>query len=556
MTKEPTIHNELLSLRNEFKTQLSTQIGEIQTAWKALQSELNANDKPSTAQYLDTVCHHVHRISGSAASFGYESLGLESHNLERKLKDWQESRKTPSAKMLKDITRRLKNLFLLAEQEPDTAVSHTIPNYRQPDINQLIYVLEDDEVVAKDIQIQLERFGYHIQVFTDGYALLDAVKAKKPDGMLIDIHLPDSKIAGVETLEILNEQVDNRDYPIIFITGRDDIEARLSVAKVGGDAFYVKPIDIPLLAQRLSSLTNSINNEPFRVIVVDDDKALSAQYVLWLEQAGMYATALNEPLQIIECIKKAEPDLILLDLSMPSANGTHLAKVIRQFDEYLGLPIVYLSAETDVNKQISALRVGGDDFLVKPIMAKDLVASVRVRAQRSRDIKNYLSKDSLTGLNAHGTLLERLTNELSRTRRSKSLLVFALIDVDLFKSVNDRFGHLEGDKVLKSLANVLSGRLRATDTIGRYGGEEFGIILPDCTLEAAARLINEIREDFSGIVFRHNDKPFNVTFSAGLAIGDFEVRPEYLIEHADKALYRAKDAGRNCVMLETTKSAD
>jgi diguanylate cyclase (GGDEF)-like protein len=548
MNKETTIHNELVSLRDEFKTQLHTQISEIESAWANLQLDYNAN------QFLETIYHHVHRISGAAASFGYESLGLESHNLEHKLKDWRETSQTPSAKMLKDISRRLKNLSKFAKQEPEAAVSCAIPNHRQANVNQMIYVLEDDEVVAKDIQIQLERFGYFIQIFTDGYALIEAVNAHKPDGMLIDIHLPDSEIAGVETLEILNKQTEGRDYPIIFITGRDDIEARLSVAKVGGDAFYVKPLDIPQLAQRLSSLTNSINNEPFRVIVVDDDKALSAQYVMWLEQAGMYATALNEPLQIIECIKKSEPDLILLDLSMPSANGIHLAKVIRQFDEYLGLPIVYLSAETDVNKQISALRVGGDDFLVKPIMAKDLVASVRVRAQRSRDIKNYLSKDSLTGLNAHGTLLERLNNELSRTRRSKTRLVFALIDVDLFKSVNDHYGHLEGDKVLKSLANVLSGRLRATDTIGRYGGEEFGIILPDCTLEAAARLINEIREDFSGIAFRHNDESFNVTYSAGLAIGDHESRPEYVIDQADKALYRAKDAGRNCVMLDGVES--
>jgi diguanylate cyclase (GGDEF)-like protein len=544
MTKEPTIHNELLSLRNEFRNQLYIQVEEIESAWLSLQSKLKSPD------YLDIIFHHVHRISGSAASFGYDALGAESHNLEHKLKDWCEGGKLPSKKMLADIAKRIVNLCELAKQDPDAAVSYSVPSYSQTEANQIIYVLEDDEVVAKDIQIQLERFGYSIQSFTDGFVLLDAVKNTKPDAMLIDLHLPGSKISGVETLEELNKLNKERDYPIIFITGRDDIEARLSVAKVGGDAFYVKPLDIPLLAQRLSSLTNSINNEPFRVIVVDDDKALSAQYVLWLEQAGMYATALNDPLQIIECIKKSEPDLILLDLSMPNANGTHLAKVIRQFDEYLGLPIVYLSAETDVNKQISALRVGGDDFLVKPIMAKDLVSSVRVRAQRSRDIKNYLSKDSLTGLNAHGTLLERLASELSRSRRTKSKLVFALIDVDLFKSVNDQFGHLEGDKVLKSLANVLSGRLRATDTIGRYGGEEFGIILPDCTLEAAERLLNEIREDFSGIVFRHNEQAFNVTFSAGLAIGDHEVRPEYIIENADQALYRAKDAGRNCVKYD------
>jgi diguanylate cyclase (GGDEF)-like protein len=159
-------------------------------------------------------------------------------------------------------------------------------------------------------------------------------------------------------------------------------------------------------------------------------------------------------------------------------------------------------------------------------------------------------RDSLTGLYNHTTIKERLDQELSRSSRLQSCLCFAMIDLDHFKKVNDTHGHGTGDRVLKSLARYLSQRLRKSDVIGRYGGEEFAVILPDTPLQAAIGLLNELRLGFAHIHHRGSGKDFTVKLSAGLASYPDYRNPTALIEAADQALYLAKRQGRNQVVAE------
>jgi diguanylate cyclase (GGDEF)-like protein len=227
-----------------------------------------------------------------------------------------------------------------------------------------------------------------------------------------------------------------------------------------------------------------------------------------------------------------------------------LAQVIRLNQDWLKIPITYLSSELDVEKRISAMGRAGDDFLTKPLSDRELVAAVSVRAARSRQLSDALDRDSLTGLLKHSRIKEQVDLELSRAMRANAALSVVMLDLDHFKVVNDTYGHAAGDKVIKALAHLLRQRLRKTDAIGRYGGEEFVAVLPNCAAGEALTLMEDVRQNFNELVFTTDEQTFKVSLSAGIASYiRGSSRSEQLLQDADKALYRAKSQGRNQVCL-------
>ncbi|WP_369602745.1 GGDEF domain-containing protein [Hahella sp. SMD15-11] len=156
-----------------------------------------------------------------------------------------------------------------------------------------------------------------------------------------------------------------------------------------------------------------------------------------------------------------------------------------------------------------------------------------------------INRDGLTNLLNHVAIEEVLEREVARAERNESPLVFVMLDLDHFKQINDTYGHVMGDKVLVDFAHLLKNRLRRSDSVGRYGGEEFSVILPDTETDEAVHLIDALRESFAGIEHRLGKTGVNVTFSAGLASWKPGMSPETLRQQADKALYQAKRNGRN-----------
>jgi diguanylate cyclase (GGDEF)-like protein len=257
----------------------------------------------------------------------------------------------------------------------------------------------------------------------------------------------------------------------------------------------------------------------------------------------------TDPMQVMEPLIEFRPDLILMDMYMPGCSGLELAAMIRQQEAFVGVPIVFLSLETQLDRQLLALQLGGDDFLTRPIEPDHLVAAVLSRARRARNLYTFMVSDSLTGLLNHTTIKERLEAEVASARRHRLPLAHAMIDIDHFKRVNDTYGHATGDHVLKSLAQLLQQRLRKTDVIGRYGGEEFAVILPSTSADAALAVVDQIRAGFEQVRHQSEGTDFRVTFSAGVAVFPPFGDAARLSEAADKALYHAKQEGRNRVAL-------
>jgi len=173
-----------------------------------------------------------------------------------------------------------------------------------------------------------------------------------------------------------------------------------------------------------------------------------------------------------------------------------------------------------------------------------------MRAERMRIIRSYMDRDSLTGLINHTKAEEQLDIAMERARRQGGSLSFAMIDIDNFKEVNDTYGHPSGDRVIMSLARLLQQRLRKTDVVGRYGGEEFAVILSDTAASNAAKVLDAIRLSFSRIKNQADGREFSVTFSCGIATFSGHGDAALLTSAADKALYEAKRDGRNRIVIK------
>jgi diguanylate cyclase (GGDEF)-like protein len=324
----------------------------------------------------------------------------------------------------------------------------------------------------------------------------------------------------------------------------------LKTIRAGGVAFLQKPVNLVSLIDKLDELNIQYESDPYRVLIVEDQATVASYYQMVLKMSGMATDVVLDPMKVLQQMAEFHPDLILMDLYMPGIDGIELAKLIRQIDEYVSTPIVFLSSEEDFSKHIEALNLGGDDFLTKPIKATHLVALVKSRLERLRILRSYMVRDSLTGLLNHTSFRGQLMQEINRAKRQNARLAFAMLDIDQFKQINDTYGHPVGDTVLKSLSRLLRQRLRKSDIVGRYGGEEFVALLLDVDAANTIQIMDEVRSHFSEI--RHFSPArglFTTTFSCGIATFPEFDNANLLIDAADQALYAAKAAGRNRVVL-------
>lgn len=337
---------------------------------------------------------------------------------------------------------------------------------------------------------------------------------------------------------------------VIFIGKTGSFEERLVAVRRGGVGFVKNPEDSSDLWDLVERETNK--KEPYKILVVDDSETFQSIIKKTLENEGMSVKTASNGFDGFKIAEDFKPDLMLVDMYMPGCSGKELSIAIRQCDHLNSIPIVFLSSESDIKKQIDAMQIGADDFLTKPINPDVFVDSIKARVERHRIINSNLDKDTLTGLLNHTKLKQRLDQSIEKAVRSKIKMAFVMIDIDHFKRVNDQHGHAAGDAVLKALSGLLKNRLRKTDSLGRYGGEEFGIVLWDIDLKGAENLINDLRIAFEKMKHESQTDPetsFSCTFSAGIATFPSANGIKNLTNSADKALYQAKRSGRNCVKI-------
>jgi len=325
------------------------------------------------------------------------------------------------------------------------------------------------------------------------------------------------------------------------------LESIVHLQRAGADACVPVGDKISDVLSRILDLVQTKEQTVPRVLVVEDSATAVAHIRRSLSQHGIDSRAIGDPRFLVEAAVDYRPDIILMDMYMPFCTGVEVTRALRQLPEYQSTPVIYLSSETDIAQQVEALRLGGDQFLTKPVNPVVLAAVVKTKIERYRDMMRSGRHDSLTGLLNHTAAKNKL-EQLVRLAEPSGKLSVAMIDIDRFKSINDNWGHPVGDQVIRSLAWLLRGRLRSTDLIGRYGGEEFIVALPNADMEQALQLLNRIREDFAQLPHAHAQGTLRATFSCGVSTYPEFLSPSTLIEGADNALLDAKRSGRNRII--------
>jgi diguanylate cyclase (GGDEF)-like protein len=329
--------------------------------------------------------------------------------------------------------------------------------------------------------------------------------------------------------------------------GADDLTAAVHC---GADGSFPKPVDWDLLMRRLQYLLQP-RCKVGRILAVENDPEYVPALRQVLEGAGHRLWICSDPQRFALDLERFRPDLVLMSALSAGPSGYSLLRWLRQQEQYATVPALMMATRGELAARIETARAGGDDHLVKPVPPELLLSAVEGRLERSRYLNDLINQDGLTGL-LHGTaLMERARAHVERMRRfPPHRAVWAMIDLDHFKAINDRYGHGAGDGVLIALAALLRRNLRQSDSIGRAGGEEFALLLDGSSEKAAAGVVERLRQEFGATVHAGAARSaFQTTLSAGVA----RLRRDMTVldwrEAADSALYAAKSAGRNRVEI-------
>ena len=305
-----------------------------------------------------------------------------------------------------------------------------------------------------------------------------------------------------------------------------------------------------------------------RILIAEDDpvsrRLLEATLTRW-DYEVVVACDGTTALELLE--RDDAPTLALLDLVMPGLNGDQICRVVRERVRERYIYLLLLTAKSHKSDLIHGLNAGADDYLVKPVDPMELKARLNT-GRRILGLQDQLiaareamrrqaMRDSLTGAWNHAAILDILQRELTRSERDGAPFSVLLADLDHFKRVNDTFGHLAGDEALCEAHRRMATAMRPYDMIGRYGGEEFLIVLPGCDETDALRIGERLRDAVADQPLRHDGEEISVTISAGAVVHDPSTPADAraLLQAADQALYRAKHAGRNRVVLAAAFAA-
>ncbi|MDH5656431.1 MAG: response regulator, partial [Spirochaetia bacterium] len=398
-SKNSDISAQLASLQELFRKQLPEKIAMLESPWKAyLDNNLNQ------LEMLKSLHRSAHTLAGSGGTFGAYDISKKARELEILLKSYLDQTPAETEHSLnKESQNEIQTLIQNLKQTALSWKPSDVPNIFSGEIksqeirdNDLIYIVEDDELLAKEITSHLKAEDYKIKTFSNLADFEESCLQENPAAILMDMVFSEGETAGANIIQKL-QKLKKDTIPVIFMSVRSDIEARLAAAKAGAVRYFTKPIDFEKLILTLDGFTAHTPKEPYRILLIDDDENLLSFYKMVLEKAKMKVRAVQNPMETLKHLSEFDPDIVVADVYMPECTGPEIAQIIRQDDQYAQMPIMFLSTETDLSRQLAAVNLGGDDFLMKPVEADHLISALTARVKRSRwirqlnlDLKNAL----------------------------------------------------------------------------------------------------------------------------------------------------------------------
>lgn len=502
-------------------------------------------------QELKDLYRKTHNFSGSGTTFGFPAISIAAKSLSAVLDRYMEQslhqNKTTSFHLnvmqkIEALEQAISHACIEKVENPESKkVSYQVSRDSGQQDVKVVIIADSSNHDAQRLDEKIRRFGYNVQTYNNISQIKMNAQLEAACGYLIFTDLNDKDI------EALSEHhfQDGKDF-IIVMAPDNTFDRRLAAAKLNVKGYLIQNVEVLRVIEKIERLTHqSTNQNSHNILVVDDDEMLVEFYSHTLKNVGMKVSATTNSRNCIHSLNDSPFDLILIDYDMPNCNGYELATIIRQDDRFVSVPIVFMSAKEDVEDMFIDSQLGIEDFLIKPFTPQHLVSAIRSRVLRAEELKSLMIRDSFTGLFNHAHFLEVMSNEFDNSKRSGRKTTYATIDIDLFKKVNDTYGHAAGDRVIQTMSHMLKQNLRRTDVIGRCGGEEFGILMTDTDPETAEQILNNLRVKFSEMPFYFEGAEVYKTFSGGIVALERGDTFEAVVKAADDALYEAKEGGRN-----------
>lgn len=495
--------------QESFFTRLDGRVAAIEEAWIHLKAGWNA-------ERLMALYQRVCEISEESSKLSLFQLNEGAFSLEVYLSSFIDTPKTPNSDQITEIDGLVRSLQIAAGERPDPAASAQPAEKRSCSRN--FFALTSAAGPATKLLEMIREHGCNVTRYADITALLEAMNTELPALILTDTDqitaLPplSAELRRLSTQEAL-------DIPLVFISDHNLLSIRVAAMRAGANAYFVSPLDHDAIAEQLTHLVTAQKEAPFRVTVVEDDPAQAEFAATILRRAGMEIAIVTEPLAVVDALQTFQPDLILMDIYMPDVNGLELTRIIRDFNEFVTTPIVFLSGERDTTKQMDALSFGGDDFIAKPIEPKRLISVVTHRIRRSRRLHAALSgerrvRDQVTGLLSRNLFLSHAAEVLESTTNSNLHSALLFLRPDDVTTLQTQVGIGGLDALIAQAGDRLKQHLAPHDQASRW--EEHGILVllrryePD-DLKTAS---NELQTALTGLP--HPAGLSTVPFSAGL----------------------------------------
>lgn len=528
------------ALSAEFAATLKENVDEIRTVWTSLPREDGlAAAVPGLSQIHDI----AHSLAGAGQSLGFPRISQCAAPIDSLFRILQEKQTPLTAEEIDQIDLLIRDLEQAVDIPGEQVILDDVHGaYELGAHRGTFHVLLFGELdTTNDAIAALNEIGYRVCTITGRSAPAD-VTAGAPAVVLAPLDQTAEALAWLRQCGLYD------DVPVVSVAEHSAFNDRLAAVRQGAVDFAYTPLEREDLFARLSAIEERLTAPPIRVVISEDDPTLAKFYQLTLERAGMDVHVIETPETMLDELSGMAADIIVMDLYLGNFTGLELAQIVRQFPAYTTVPILFLSTESRITLQLEARHLGADDFLVKPLKPDQLISAVTSRAQRYRDLKKLTDRDSLTGLLNHTNILRALDREISAAARTKTTVVMAMVDIDHFKKVNDTYGHAVGDQVILRVTHMIRNRLRRVDHVGRYGGEEFAVVMPNTEMDAALTILEELRETCASMIFESDQGPFSVTFSAGVANFPAINTGADITQAADEALYKAKRGGRNQIV--------
>jgi diguanylate cyclase (GGDEF)-like protein len=560
----PSISPDLWTVWQECRQSYCDRLSMVQDALTALQRET------LTLEQQEKAAQEAHTLTGSLGSFGLYEASRISRQIQQILKQ-QDPLGTLELEELTQLITALRLYLEDSQQEETTSQQEKISSQREKTreiakpLKQLsptplettLLIVDDDLPLAQLLAKEALSRGLQAKIATTLHDAQHWLHDSSVKVMLLDINLSASAENGLEFLATVRHQ--RPELPVVMLTAEETFENRVEAARLGSCCFLQKPIAATQVLTAVTQVLQQMNQAVDHILIVDDDPALLRFLSTLLEPCGYRVTSLSEPQHFWQTLEQTTPDLLILDVELcepsasnqskatiPSLSGIELCQVIRSDLRWNRLPVLFLSAHTDIETIQRSFAVGADDFLSKPVVAPELLTRVQTRLEQ-RKLWGAVDRDELTGVSLRRKALPDLTQLIRLAHRQQQPFSLAVLDLDHFKRVNDQYGHEAGDQVLSYLGKLLQHSFRQEDIVGRWGGEEFIVGMYGITKQDGVKRLQAILRQLKQHVFlAHNGRSFQVTFSAGIAqFSEDGHELQALCHCADFALYQAKSAGRN-----------